>query len=86
MSATTVLCIKNAGFEGTARVAEWLLNIRMTEFMVGLSATFSCTQSNPICMHFNISALEPTVMVGSITFEGVPSFQFFHACNIVKYA
>ena len=75
------LSMKNAGFEGTARVADWLLSMRATEFVVGLSATFSCTHNNPIWMHLIISIFEPTEIVGSIRFEAVPSFQFCHAWN-----
>ena len=41
MSDSTLLCIKNAGREGTDKVIEKLLSINMSEVMVGLSDTFS---------------------------------------------
>jgi len=47
--------IKNAGWEGICNVREELLSMRTTEAIVGLSATFSWTQSNPMWMHLIIS-------------------------------
>jgi hypothetical protein len=40
MFDSTVVCIKNAGREGTDKVI-LLLSIKVTEAIVGLSATFS---------------------------------------------
>ena len=41
LSDSTLLCIRNAGCEGTVRVVEKLLSMRTTEAMVGLAATLS---------------------------------------------
>jgi len=77
-----LLFIKNAGWEGICNVREELLSMRTTEAIVGLSATFSWTQSNPMWMHLNISVAEPLLKTGSIISWAVPSLQFLHAYKI----
>ena len=74
-------CKKNAGFEGAARVTEYLLSIIETWAIVGLRASFSWTQTNPMLMHLIISLLGPMFKVGSIMSKGVPSFNFLHDCK-----
>jgi hypothetical protein len=86
MSDILLLPIRNAGFFGTERVAELLLSIRSTEAIVGLSATFSSTHSNPMWMHLSISVVEPPLKMGSTIFKDVPCLQFFHAYKIIMWA
>lgn len=50
--------VEYAGCEGIGRTRELLLNMITTVAMVGLLATLSSTQSNPIWMHLIISSLE----------------------------
>jgi len=76
-------CIQYGGLDGNGRTKESLLSIRITEAMVGLSATFSWTHSNPMWKHLiNTSLLETTrLRIGSIRFNVLPSFQLSHACK-----
>ena len=41
MSNSTLLCIANAGRDGTGRVVEKLFSMRTTEAMLGLTDAFS---------------------------------------------
>ena len=86
-SGSMLLCIKNAGSEGTVRVSEKLVSMRTTEAMVGLSAIFSWTHSSAIWMHLIISRIEPelSLNVGSMRFEVVPSLQLFQACIVKNF-
>ena len=77
-----LLLIKNAGWEGICNVREELLSIRTTEAIVGLSAAFSWTHSNPMWMHLIISVVEPLLKTGSIISWAVPSLQFLHTYKI----
>lgn len=79
MSDLTLLpCKKNAGFEDTGRVIKQLMSMSTMEFMVSLlSAGFSCTHNNAMCIHHIISLLEPSINLGSTIFIGElePSLQ-----------
>lgn len=80
-SGFVLVCMKNAGSEGTASVKEKLLSMRTTEAIVGLSAMSSWTHNKPMWMHLIMSRIEsePSLNVGSIKLEAVPSLQLFHA-------